>query len=62
VQEINSSGLVTGYFIDGDEIHGFFDQDGVVTPYDVPGANLTIISTPGRPDAEALFYDFKLCR
>jgi hypothetical protein len=43
VQEINSSGLVTGYFIDGDEIHGFFYQDGVVTPYDVPGANLTII-------------------
>ena len=43
VQEINSSGLVTGFFIDADEIHGFFYQDGVVTPYDVPGANLTII-------------------
>jgi len=43
VQEINSSGLVTGHFIDGGEIHGFFYQDGVVTTYDVPGANLTII-------------------
>jgi hypothetical protein len=43
VQEINSSGLVTGYFVDGSEYHGFFYQDGAVTPYDVPGANMTII-------------------
>ncbi len=44
-QGINTSGLIAGYTQDihHGTFHGFFYQDGVATPYDVPGSIFTFI-------------------
>jgi len=44
VGAINSSGVVAGYTLDPlTAAHGYFYDRGVVTPYDVPGSNSTLL-------------------
>ncbi len=43
VQGINTSGLIVGYTQDPITFHGYFFQNGVVTPYDVPGSSFTVL-------------------
>ena len=43
VQAVNDAGVAAGYYVDTDGSHGFFFQDGVLTPYDMPGSTATII-------------------
>ena len=40
---INSSGLAVGYKQDSDGQAAFFYQDGVITPYNFPGAKFTVL-------------------
>jgi len=43
LQSINIDGLLAGWSSDTNGEHGFFFQDGIVTPYDVPNSTATII-------------------
>jgi hypothetical protein len=40
---INSSGLAVGYKNDTNGLAAFFYQDGVITPYNFPGAKYTVL-------------------